>query len=119
MLKAQMLSIVFFNLLSVLAFLFIFWKKLKDDFQLTFYALAAANVKNEIFKQSAEEVILTLYYIEQDKKLSTTRSKEELEIARDKIITKAEEIQHSDFRCSGSIFCKNCEYNMICGTSVN
>lgn len=94
-------------------------KKLKDDFQLTFYALAAANVKNEIFKQSAEKVILTLYYIEQEKKLSTTRSKEELEIAREKILTKAEEIQHSDFRCSGSIFCENCEYKMICGTSVN
>ena len=90
-------------------------KKVKEDFQLSFYALAAANVRDEIFNKSPDEILLTLYYIESNKKISTTRSKEELEITKDKIIKKAEEIQFSQFHCTGSIFCKNCEYKMICG----
>jgi DNA helicase-2/ATP-dependent DNA helicase PcrA len=94
-------------------------KKLKEDFQLTFYALAATQIKDEILNKLPDEVILSLYYIESDKKLSTVRSKEELEIAKDKILKKAEEIQHSDFRCTGGMFCKNCEYKMICGISHN
>ncbi len=89
-------------------------KKLKEDFQLTFYALAATNVRNEIFTKSCDEIVLTLYYLEANKKLSTVRTKEELEIAKEKIIKKAEEIQYSDFKCSGAIFCRKCEYKMVC-----
>jgi DNA helicase-2/ATP-dependent DNA helicase PcrA len=94
-------------------------KKMKEDFQLTFYALAAANVRDAIFNKSPDEIVLTLFYVESNKKISTTRSKEELESAKDKILKKAEEIQHSNFTCSGSIFCKTCEYKMVCGVSRN
>lgn len=94
-------------------------KKVKEDFQLTFYALAAANVRDEIFNKSPDEIVLTLYYVESNKKISTTRSKEELELAKDKILKKVEEIQYSNFLCTGGIFCKSCEYKMVCGIPHN
>lgn len=94
-------------------------KKLKEDFQLTFYALAATEIRDEILNRAPDEVVLTLYYLEANKKLSTVRSKEELDIAKDKILKKVEEIQYSTFTCSGGIFCKNCEYAMVCGISAN
>lgn len=94
-------------------------KKVDADFQLTFYGLAAASIHDDILPASADNVTLSLYYVEPDIKISTVRSKEELEIARQKIMDKAVEIQQSDFKCSGGIFCKNCEYKMICGISRN
>jgi len=94
-------------------------KKLKEDFQLTFYALAAINIKDEIFNKSPDEIVLTLYYVESNKKLSTSRSKQDLEIAREKILKKVEEIQYSNFYCNGGIICKSCEYKMVCGTLNN
>lgn len=89
-------------------------KKLKEDFQLTFYALAATEVHDTILRKDPSEIILSLYYLEANKKLSTTRSKEDLIIGKEKILKKAEEIQYSQFFCSGGIFCHNCEYKMIC-----
>jgi len=94
-------------------------KKVKEDFQLTFYALAATRVKSEIFTKPPEEILLTLDFVETNKKLSTVRSKEELEIATDKILKKAEEIQLSTFQCTGGILCKNCEFKMICKSFNN
>ncbi len=92
-------------------------KKLHEDFQLTFYALAATEVQGMIFNRRPEEVVLSLFYIEEDKKISTTRTRDELELAKQQILKKAEEIQYSNFSCSGSILCKNCEYKMVCSIS--
>ena len=89
-------------------------KKVKEDFQLSFYALAANMVKDTIFNVTPDEIVLTLYYLEADKKLSTTRSKKDLEEAKEKILTLVDEISKSDFRCSGGMLCKNCEYAMLC-----
>ena len=92
-------------------------KNVKDDLQLSFYALAATEIHDEIFNRKPDEVLLTLYYIEEDKKISTTRSKEELEIAKEKILSLVAEIEKNDFHCSGGMLCKNCEYKMVCGRS--
>lgn len=89
-------------------------KKVKEDLQLTFYALAATEVKDGILGKSPEEIKLTLYYLEEDKKLSTTRTKEDLAAAKDLILKMRDEIQQSDFHCSQSIMCKSCEFSMLC-----
>lgn len=89
-------------------------KKVRDDLQLTFYALAATEVSDELFGKKPEEIVLTLNYLEAGKTLSTTRTKDDLEIAKEKIVKIVEEISLSEFRCSGGIFCKNCEYIMLC-----
>jgi len=90
-------------------------KQVDSDFQLTFYALAAANINEEPFGKSPEKIQLTLYYLDGQKKLTTTRTKEELEEARKEIFTWRNKIEKSDFKCSGHIFCKTCEYSLLCG----
>lgn len=91
-------------------------KKLRDDFQLTFYALAAQEVNSTIFNKDPSHVTLTLNYLELEKSFSTKRSAEELVVAKNKILEKIEEISQSEYLCSKSVLCKNCEYSMICSS---
>lgn len=91
-------------------------KKLKEDWQLTFYALAATEVNDRLMNRKAEDVTLSLFYIEQNKKFTTTRTMEQLIEAKKKILEKAEEIAKSDFVCSKHMFCKNCEYKILCSS---
>lgn len=89
-------------------------KNLEKDLQLTFYALAATEVHDAILNRKPENVLLSLYYLEQDKKLTTMRTRKQLEEAKKMILEKAEEISKSDFFCSGNALCKNCEYKILC-----
>lgn len=89
-------------------------KKLASDMQLTFYALAASEVRDKILNRKPEEIVLTLYYIEPDKKFTTTRTMEQLHAAKEFILTKAKEISESDFQCRGGRLCHDCEYKMLC-----
>lgn len=89
-------------------------KKLREDFQLAFYALAATEIHDGVLNKKPEEIVLTLNYLEAGKTFSTTRTKEELDAAKDKIIMLADEISKSDFQCSRGMFCKNCEFKMVC-----
>ncbi|MBU2632790.1 ATP-dependent helicase [Patescibacteria group bacterium] len=90
-------------------------KKLDKDLQMTIYALAATKVKERVLNKNPEEINLSFYYLDKDKKLTTTRSKKQLEDAEEFLLTKAEEIAKSDFSCSGHMFCANCEFKMLCG----
>ncbi|QQG40963.1 MAG: ATP-dependent helicase [Candidatus Levyibacteriota bacterium] len=87
---------------------------LAANLQLTMYALAAMNVNDALFNRNPEDVLLTLDYIEEGKKITTQRTREDLEKAKELIFTKLEEIETSSFACSKSIFCQNCEYKMLC-----
>ncbi len=89
-------------------------KELAENQQLTFYALAATEVKNTILGKNPKDVILSLFYLEEGKKFTTTRTKQQLEEAKTWILEKAKEIENSGFTCSKSILCKNCEYKMLC-----
>lgn len=89
-------------------------KTLSNNPQLTTYALAATMVKDQLLNKKPEEVILSLYYLEEGKKLTTTRTKEQLEKAKEWLLAKAQEIATSDFVCSKSSLCVKCEYKMLC-----
>jgi DNA helicase-2/ATP-dependent DNA helicase PcrA len=89
-------------------------KKVKEDFQLSFYALAATEVRDQVLNKKPDEIILTLNYLEAGKIFSTKRTKDELEAAKEKILSLVDEISKSDFHCTGGMFCKNCEYAMLC-----
>ncbi|MBI2034962.1 MAG: ATP-dependent helicase [Candidatus Levybacteria bacterium] len=91
-------------------------KKLKNDLQLTLYALAATQIRDPLFGQQPEDILLTLYYIEKNKRISTVRTKEQLEEAKNLILQKVDAISKSEFRCSGSNLCAHCEYKMLCST---
>ena len=49
--------------------------------QLSFYALAATNIPTEPFGKKPEEIKLSLYYLDQQEKITTTRTKEQLKNA--------------------------------------
>lgn len=93
-------------------------KGVDNNLQLTFYALAAIEDKgNIVFSKKPEDVILSLHYLEEEKKLTTTRTKKQLEEVKTKILEIVDAIEKSDFTCSGSSFCQNCEYKMLCNVS--
>ena len=78
-------------------------KKVREDLQLSFYALAATEIQDGVLGKTPEEIKLTLYYLEEDKKISTTRTKEDLEKAKADILSLVKEIQTINFTCIHSI----------------
>lgn len=92
-------------------------KQLDSNIQLTIYALAANNIQDTVFNNRNQQIDLSLLYLEHDKKFTTTRNIKQLKQAKETLIQKAKDIQLSDFLCSKSILCKNCEYKMLCQSS--
>lgn len=89
-------------------------KEIDKNLQLTLYALAASEVYDIGRKKEPENILLSLYFFKDNVKLSTTRTREQLSKAQQEVIKIAEEIEHSDFACSGTQWCVNCEYKMLC-----
>lgn len=90
-------------------------KDVDKNLQLSFYALAATTIRMEPFNKSPEEVRLSLYFLDTQEKISTTRTAKQLEEAREEIFKVRDEIEKSDFKCSGHMFCQNnCEYSLFC-----
>lgn len=89
-------------------------KKLLTDTQLTVYALAANLVPDKILGKKPEEVVLSLVYLEEGRKLTTTRTMEQLEEAKKTVLEKAKLISESEFLCSASALCGFCEYKILC-----
>lgn len=92
-------------------------KRMKNDLQLTFYALAATRVNDKRLNKKPSDVLLSLYFLEKDIKLTTTRTEEQLKVAEEEILKKAQEIEKSDFACSRSSICANCEYKILCSAN--
>jgi DNA helicase-2/ATP-dependent DNA helicase PcrA len=90
-------------------------KQIDHNLQLTFYALAATSVKEKPFNRQPKEIKLSLYYFDGQQKITTTRTQKELDEAVETIYNVRKEIEHSDFACSGHMFCENCEYKLFCG----
>ncbi len=89
-------------------------KEVDRNLQLSFYALAATQIPTEPFGKSPEKIKLSLYYLDQQQKITTTRTKEDLERAKEEIMKVKKEIEASDFSCSGGFLCQNCEYKAVC-----
>lgn len=89
-------------------------KEIDNDLQMTFYALAATKIIEPPFNKKPENIKLTFYYFENQNKVTTVRTKEQLEEATKEIFAVRKEIEKSEFKCSGHIFCQNCEYSLFC-----
>ncbi len=90
-------------------------KDVDKNLQLSFYALAASKIPTEPFDKVPEKIKLSLYYLDQQQKLSTTRTVKDLEKAREEIFKVRDEIEKSDFKCSGHMFCQmGCEFSLFC-----
>jgi RecB family exonuclease len=88
------------------------------DLQLSFYALAASSIPTEPFGKKPNKIRLSLYFLDVQEKFSTVRTAEELEKARKEIYRVKEEIEKSDFKCSGNMLCEKCEYSLFCRSEV-
>jgi len=84
------------------------------DLQLTFYALAATKINEPPFGKKPDDLFLSLYYFDNQNKISTKRSFTQLRGATKEIFDWREKIEKSDFKCSKHIFCENCEYSLLC-----
>jgi DNA helicase II / ATP-dependent DNA helicase PcrA len=82
--------------------------------QLAIYALAATKVNDPLLNQKPEDINLTIHFLEGNTKKTMSFSKEDLEKLEEDLIEKIKEIENSDFKCSGNMLCKNCEYKMLC-----
>ena len=91
-------------------------KEVEKDLQLSFYALAATSIPTVPFGKKPDKVRLSLYFLDVQEKFTTTRTVEELEKAKKEIFKAKEEMEKSEFRCSGSILCQKCEYSLFCRT---
>jgi RecB family exonuclease len=90
-------------------------KDVDKNLQLSFYALAATKIPTTPFGKLPDKVKLSLYYLDQHEVFSTTRTAKELSEAMEEISSVRNEIEKSDFRCSGGILCQgNCEYSLFC-----
>lgn len=85
--------------------------------QLAMYALAATRVRDDILNKSPDQITLTLHFLEGNSKKTMTFTKEDLEKLEDDLIEKIGEIENSEFKCSKSVLCVNCEYKMLCNTN--
>ncbi len=90
-------------------------KTTENDLQLSFYSLAATILKTDPFNKKPEDIKLTLLYLEENKRFSTTRTATQLELAKQQIFDYADQISHSDFKCTGK-YCANCEFKILCDT---
>ena len=85
------------------------------NLQLSFYALAASSIPQPPFGIKPEKIRLSLYFLDNQEKISTTRTKEQLKEAVAEIFKVRGEIEKSDFKCSGHLFCQSkCEYSLFC-----
>jgi DNA helicase-2/ATP-dependent DNA helicase PcrA len=90
-------------------------REVDKNLQLSFYALAATKIPSPPFGKAPDKIKLSLYYLDQQQKLSTTRTAKQLEEAAKKIFEVRDEIEKSDFECSGHMFCKvGCEFSLFC-----
>ena len=83
-------------------------KYVDKDAQLSIYALAAKEALG------IEPQSLALYFVEENKKVSTTRSPEQLSKKRKEIGEQIEEIRSSKFEPKTSMLCNWCSYQTLC-----
>lgn len=94
-------------------------KDVDRNLQLSFYALAATKIPSVPFGKTPDKIKLSLYYLDEQEKISTTRTAKQLEEAITEIIKVRDEIEKSDFKCSGHTFCQNnCEFSLFCKSEV-
>lgn len=90
-------------------------KSVDKDLQLSFYALAISKIKEAPFDVPLDKIKLSLYYFENQQKITTTRTIKQLEEVEKHVFEVKHQIEISDFLCSGNYLCKQCEYKSLCG----
>lgn len=91
-------------------------REVDANLQLSIYALAASEIPVVPFGKKTEDITLSLYFFDSQTRISTTRTMNQLEKEKATIVSIAEQIEASDFHCSGNQLCSDCEYKLFCGS---
>ena len=84
----------------------------KKSLQMTVYALAVTDPG--IYNKKPEDLVLTFYFLEKNKKRSTTRTTGDLQKAKEEIIKIAQSMSKSDFQPNPGFQCDFCEFKLLC-----
>lgn len=84
----------------------------QEDFQLSLYALAAAD--KGVYGEKPESIVVSFYFFEGQERISGTRTKEKLEEIKQEIVTVVGEMNTSNFHATPGMYCAFCEYRLIC-----
>ncbi|MCX8008698.1 MAG: ATP-dependent helicase [Patescibacteria group bacterium] len=87
-------------------------KNVDTDLQLSVYALAATD--QGIYGYRPEDVIVSFYFFEGHQKVSSQRTKEQLEQAKEHIAKKIKEMETSSYVPTPGKHCDFCEFRLIC-----
>jgi len=87
-------------------------KDLKKDLQLSIYFLAATD--KGMYGKKPEEVLLSLYYLQDLKKISFVKKIEDTQEIKKSIAEIVDKINISSFTPKKGPWCKHCPYLMIC-----
>ena len=87
-------------------------KDVDKSLQMTVYALAA--VDQGIYGRKPEDLLLTFYFLNTGEKISTKRTRKQLQEAKKELIEKAKEIGKSKFEPTPGRLCNFCDYKLIC-----
>lgn len=93
-------------------------KEADSDLQLCIYAMAASLIPEYPFNRKPQDIKLSLYYFDNPQIVTTTRTAEQIEKAREIILDYKKQIEESDFKCSHGYLCDeaDCEYKLFCRT---
>lgn len=90
-------------------------KEVDNDMQLSFYALAVSN----LYKVTPGNIKLSLYYLDTQEKITTTRTALQLKKLGKEILEIKKKIENSDFKCSNHFFCQQgCEFSLFCKSDI-
>jgi RecB family exonuclease len=85
-----------------------------NSLQMSLYCLGIINRWPQFIKNGIENIKLSLYYLKHQEKITTFRSKEQLDLTRGKIWNILYQIEKSDFPPLPSALCDWCGYKKIC-----
>ena len=86
--------------------------EIDKNLQMTVYAIAAADPG--ILNKEPKNIKLSFYFLEIQEKISTQRTKKQLDQARKDIISIVNEIGKSDFLPNPGPYCDFCQYKLLC-----
>ena len=94
-------------------------KDVGKDLQLIIYALVVADGTLEYMgvldqTPSPEKIKVSFYFFDHQEKISTAKTKKELEEAKKQILELAKKISESDFAPTPGKMCDFCDYKLIC-----
>lgn len=87
-------------------------KKLKNDIQLSIYALAASS--RELFRKNLKDIKTSYYFLNTGEKKSYIKTEKEINETKEKIIKTVSEIRKNDFSPKPGPQCDFCSFKIIC-----